>query len=170
MSPRVLVVYATKYGATREIAERVAHTLAANGLEVALQAADHAEAPSAYDGVVLGSAVYAGRWLAPAANYLKTHAAALAQRPTWLFSSGPTGTGDPVTLMQGWRFPQDLQPLADQIRPRDIAFFHGAIWPERLNFAERLILKALKAPTGDFRDWAMIEDWARGIAAALVPA
>ncbi|MCX8025806.1 MAG: flavodoxin domain-containing protein [Thermanaerothrix sp.] len=170
MSPHVLVVYATKYGATREIAERVAETLAASGLDVTQQAADRAEAPTAYDGVVLGSAVYAGRWLAPAADYLKAHAAALAQRPTWFFSSGPTGTGDPVTLMQGWRFPQDLQTLADQIHPRDVAFFHGALWPEKLNFAERLILKALKAPLGDFRDWDAIVAWAQGIAAAFVPA
>lgn len=167
MSPRVLVAYATKYGATREIAERVAATLTHSGLEVTLQPAAQADPPLAYAGVVLGGAVYAGRWLAPAAAYLKTHAADLAARPTWLFSSGPTGRGDPVTLMQGWRFPADLQPLADLIHPRDVAFFHGAIWPQKLNFAERLILKALKAPTGDFRDWAHIEGWARAIAAAL---
>ena len=167
MSPSVLVAYATKYGATRGIAERLVAVLCSAGLQVSLAEVGLADPPSAYEGVVLGSAVYAGHWLAPAAAYLKAHAKALAERPTWLFSSGPTGTGDPVALMRGWRFPQDLQPLADQIRPREVAFFHGAIWPERLNFAERLILKALKAPTGDFRDWGMIEGWAQRIAAAF---
>ncbi len=170
MTLHVLVAYATKYGATRGIAERIAEVLRQAGLQVTLAEVGQAGSPTAYDAVVLGSGVYAGQWLAPAAAYLKTHAGALAGRPTWLFSSGPTGSGDPVVLMQGWRFPQDLQALAEQIRPRDVAFFHGAIWPEKLNLAERLILKALKAPTGDFRDWAMIEGWARQIAAALAEA
>jgi len=170
MTLHVLVAYATKYGATRGIAERIAEVLRQAGLQFTLAEVDRAGSPTAYDAVVLGSGVYAGRWLAPAAAYLKTHAGALAERPTWLFSSGPTGSGDPVALMQGWRFPQDLQALAEQIRPRDVAFFHGAIWPEKLNPAERLILKALKAPSGDFRDWAMIEGWARQITAALAEA
>jgi menaquinone-dependent protoporphyrinogen oxidase len=170
MSPQVLVAYATKYGATRGIAEHIADVLRQAGLQVTLAEAAQAASPTLYDGVVLGSGVYAGHWLAPAANYLKTYAAALAQRPTWLFSSGPTGAGDPVTLMQGWRFPPDLQPLADQIRPRDVAFFHGAIWPQKLNVVERLILKALKAPSGDFRDWEAIAAWARGISVAFHPA
>ena len=41
--------------------------------------------------MVLGSAVYAGRWLEPAREYAATHAGGLRTRPTWLFSSGPIG-------------------------------------------------------------------------------
>jgi menaquinone-dependent protoporphyrinogen oxidase len=36
-----------------------------------------------------------------------------------------------------------------------------------LNLAEKLVVKALKAPVGDFRDWDVIASWAEGIAAAL---
>ena len=32
---------------------------------------------------------------------------------------------------------------------------------------ERLLVKALKAPEGDFRDWEAIRDWARSVAADL---
>ena len=71
----------------------------------------------------------------------------------WLFSSGPTGEGDPVELMKGFRFPEALQPIADHIRPRDIAFFHGALDMKELSLPERLIVKGIKAPLGDFRDW-----------------
>jgi menaquinone-dependent protoporphyrinogen oxidase len=69
--------------------------------------------------------------------------------------------------MDGWRFPEGLQPVADRIDPADIAFFHGVLDMKKLNLAEKLVVKALKAPTGDFRNWDVITAWAEDIAAAL---
>jgi menaquinone-dependent protoporphyrinogen oxidase len=85
----------------------------------------------------------------------------------WLFSSGPTGEGDPVQLMKGWRFPEAQQPIADRIRPRDIAFFHGVLDMKKLSLAEKLIVKGIKAPVGAFRDWDAITSWAAAMADAL---
>ena len=69
--------------------------------------------------------------------------------------------------MKGWRFPDGLQPIADRIQPRDIALFHGVLDVKRLGFAEKLIVKGIKAPLGDFRDWEAITAWAESIAEAL---
>ena len=91
----------------------------------------------------------------------------MAKLPVWFFSSGPTGEGDPVQLMQGWRFPEAQQPIADRVQPRDIAFFHGVLDMEKLSLAEKLLIKGIKAPVGDFRDWDAITSWAASIAAAL---
>jgi len=85
----------------------------------------------------------------------------------WLFSSGPTGEGDPVALLQDWHFPKALQPIADRIRPRDIAVFHGAVNMKKLNLIEKWMLKNVKAPLGDFRDWEAITSWATAIADVL---
>lgn len=85
----------------------------------------------------------------------------------WLFSSGPTGQGDPLELMKGWRLPEAQQPIADRIRPRDVALFHRELDMKKLSLPEKLILKAMKAPVGDFRDWEAITAWAAGIAEAL---
>ena len=41
----------------------------------------------------------------------------LAEQLVWLFSSGPTGEGNPVELTQGWHFPKALQPIADPSGP-----------------------------------------------------
>jgi menaquinone-dependent protoporphyrinogen oxidase len=111
--------------------------------------------------------VYAGQWRKEAAAFLEANEDELSGRPVWLFSSGPTGEEDPVASMDGWRFPEGLQPVADRIEPRDIAFFHGVLDMETLNLAEKLVVKALKAPVGDFRDWDVIASWAEDIAAAL---
>ncbi len=167
METNVLVAYATKYGATAEIAEKIGSVLRNAGFQADVSPAGRAGDPAAYGAVVLGSAVYAGQWRKGAAAFLEANEQALAGRPVWLFSSGPTGEGDPVELMKGWRFPEGLQPLADRIQPRDIAFFHGVLDMQKLGLAEKLIVKALKAPAGDFRDWDAIGAWAEGIAAAL---
>lgn len=163
---RVLVAYASKYGATAGIAERIGEVLRRQGVQADVVSAERAGDLAPYTAVVVGSGVYAGNWLKGAAAFLSRHEAELATRPVWLFSDGPTGEGDPVALMKGWRFPQGLQAVADRIRPRDIALFHGALDPAKLNWAERLILRAIKAPVGDYRDWPAIEAWAGEIAKA----
>ena len=40
--------------------------------------------------------------------------------------------------------------------PKDIILFHGNLDPDRLNFAEKMIIKSVKATVGDFRDWLVI--------------
>jgi menaquinone-dependent protoporphyrinogen oxidase len=164
---RVLVAYATKYGATAEIAAKIGEVLREAGLDADVQPADRVHDLTPYRAVVLGSAVYAGQWRKEAATFLEENEGALAERPVWLFSSGPTGEGDPVELMNGWRFPEALQPIAGRIGARDIVLFHGVIDMQELNLPEKLIIKALKAPAGDSRDWDAITAWAKSIAEAL---
>jgi menaquinone-dependent protoporphyrinogen oxidase len=115
----------------------------------------------------VGSAVYLGRWRREAARFLKANEKAPAERPVWLFSSGPAGEGDPVALTQDCRFPKALQPIADHIRPRDTAVFHGVLKRKKLKSVEKWITRNVKAPLGDFRDWDAITSWATAIAGVL---
>ncbi|MBN1371307.1 MAG: flavodoxin domain-containing protein [Anaerolineaceae bacterium] len=167
MAEKVLVAYGSKYGATAELAGRIAQALEQAGLVVALKPAGQAGRAADYDAVVLGSAVYMGQWQKEAAAWLEANRADLAGRPTWLFSSGPTGPGDPEVLLEDWRLPEKLKPAVEQIQPRGVAVFGGKMDPAKLNFFEKLVLKMIKAPVGDFRDWARIEAWAAGIAGEL---
>ena len=167
MDNQVLVVYASKYGATAEIAKKIGDVLCQADLPTDVLPADCLGDLSAYSAVVLGSAVYIGRWRKEAVKFLKANETALAGKPVWLFSSGPTGEGDPVELVQGWRFPKRLQPIADRIGSRDIAVFHGAVDVNKLTSIEKWMLKNVKAPNGDFRDWETITSWAAAIAAEL---
>ncbi|NIV37101.1 MAG: flavodoxin, partial [Anaerolineae bacterium] len=112
---KILVAYATKYGATAEIAERIGQVLREAGLEADVQAADRAGDLGQYGAVVLGSAVYIGQWRKEAARFLKENETTLVEKPVWIFSSGPTGEGDVEELMSGWSFPGRLQPIADRI-------------------------------------------------------
>ncbi|MCK4732225.1 MAG: hypothetical protein KAT65_07180, partial [Methanophagales archaeon] len=119
MDTQVLVIYATKYGATAEIAEKIGNVLRQAGLRTDVLPTDRVSDLTPYKAVVLGSAVYIGRWRKEAAKFLKANEKVLAEQLVWLFSSGPTGEGNPVELTKGWHFPKALQPIADRIQPRD---------------------------------------------------
>lgn len=168
MENKVLVAYASKYGATKEIAEKIGLVLKEAGFAVDVLPADRVAAVAPYRAVVLGSAVYIGGWRKGAAGFLKNNEKLLAEKPVWLFSSGPTGKGDPVELVKGWRFPQALQPVADRVKPVGIVLFQGAVDTNNLGFFGRLAIKNVKAPVGDFRDWNAITAWAGTIAAKLM--
>lgn len=165
---KILVAYATKYGATAEIAERIGEVLCQAGLRTDVLPVDRVSELHLYKAVVLGSAVYIGLWRKEATKFLKANEKVLAEQMVWLFSSGPTGEGDPVELLKGWHLPKALQPFADRIQPRDIAVFHGDVDTKKLNLIEKQMLKNVKVPVGDFRDWDAIASWATAIADVLI--
>jgi menaquinone-dependent protoporphyrinogen oxidase len=167
MDNQGLVVYATKYGATAEIAERIGQVLHQAGLRADVVPVGGVSDLTPYRAVVLGSAVYIGQWRKGAVKFLRVQEKALTERQTWLFSSGPTGEGDAVELTKGWRFLKVLEPIVERIRPRGIAVFHGKVEMKKLNLVERWMLKNVQAPVGDFRDWEAITSWAKAIADAV---
>lgn len=167
MVDKILVAYASKYGSTAQIAENITLQLKKAGLNAESKNVLEVSTLDGYSAILVGSAVYAGNWMKEAADFLQTHKDKLALLPIWLFSAGPTGKGDPVEKMKGWNFPETLKPLAEKIKPRGMAFFHGVLDMSKLRLAEKLIIYALKAPAGDFRDWEMINGWADKVAASL---
>ena len=164
MDVRVLVTYASKYGATTEIAERIGQVISESGLSTDVLSVEKVNNLAHYKVVVLGSAVYMGRWRREAARFLKTNEKVLGEQMVWLFSSGPMDKGDPLELVEGLYLPKGLQPVAERIGPKDIVVFHGVAVLEKMNFFDRWIMKKVKAPAGDFRDWESIVSWAKGIA------
>jgi menaquinone-dependent protoporphyrinogen oxidase len=167
METRVLVTYASKHGATAEIAEKIGDVLRKAGLQADVLPVDKVKDLKQYSAAVIGSAIYIAAWRKEVLRFLANNEKLLAAMPVWLFSSGPMGEGDPVTLSQGWRFPEAERPLIEAVKPRDIALFQGAIDVKKMGFLEKWVIKNVKAPTGDFRDWESINAWANQIANTL---
>lgn len=166
--PKVLVTYASEHGATAEIAQTIARVMRQFDLDVTSRRIESIDNDvTNYDAVILGSAVYLGDWLEEAQVFLKRHQEKLSQIHVWLFSSGPTGDGDAVELMDGIIIPDSMSELVDNIRPREIKAFHGKIDLRRLPKNERAIIKAAGVPRGDYRDWDDIKHWAMEVSRAL---
>lgn len=69
---------------------------------------------------------------------------ALANRPVWLFSSGPLGAEakdsqgrDKHAVTE----PREIAEFRETIRPRDHRVFFGVLDPKKLGFTHRLVLK-----------------------------
>jgi menaquinone-dependent protoporphyrinogen oxidase len=159
----VLVAYASKHGSTQGIAERIVEKLRQRGKEVEARKLDAVEDPGSYEALVIGSAIYYGSWLKGATEWVHRNQAVLAGRPVWLFSVGPLGTDVKDTEQQ----PKEMVEFQEAIRPRDQRIFFGVLDHHKLSFAERMVVKAVRAPEGDFRDWEAIEAWAESIARDL---
>jgi menaquinone-dependent protoporphyrinogen oxidase len=168
MDGKVLVAYASQYGATMEIAERMGVVLRRSGFDVDVLPVDQVDDLTSYQSIIVGSGVYIGQWNKKASQFLSTNEKTLASRKVWIFSSGPTGEGDPEVLLEGWRLPPTVQTVAERIRPLDVAVFHGYINPAKLNVIQRWVIKNIvKKPLGDYRDWKSIEDWTSEVAKKL---
>lgn len=168
MDKHVLVTYASKYGATKEIAEKICKVLSEAGISTEMMSVEQVRDIDPYQAVILGAAVYIGKWPKEAVKFLQANEQILAGRMVWLFSSGPTGEGNPVQLLEGWQMPEDVKPAVSRIHPKGITVFHGHINPEKVNFIEKWAVKSLvKKPMGDFRDWNAITAWTTRIGEVL---
>ncbi|MCZ2805525.1 hypothetical protein O2W18_10455 [Modestobacter sp. VKM Ac-2983] len=167
-APRMLVTAASRHGSTAEIASAVARDLQESaagrrcGLAAVAVPVERDPDPSGYDAVVLGSGVYAGRWLESARHYAAAHATALRGRPVWLLSSGPIGA-PPFPPDE----PHDADPIRSSVGARGHRVFPGRLDPHLLGIGERAMVRAMRAPVGDFRDWAAVQAWAEEIAEEL---
>lgn len=173
---RVLVAFASRHGSTAEIAERIAVDLTAEGTPAEARPAAEVRDADQYDAFVIGSASYMFHWLKDATTFVKRHRELLAARPLWLFSSGPLGTetvdAEGNDVLESSR-PKEFEELAERLHPRDERVFFGAWDPEArpVGIAERM-MKLVPAgtsalPSGDFRDWTAVDDWAARIAREL---
>lgn len=168
----VLVVHASKNGGTAGIATMVADELRANGLAVDIATAADAAADgvtlAGYRAVVLGSAVYMGRWRPEALRFLRRRLVMLRERQLWLFQSGPCGPDAVHEAEQGTHEPKAVRNLRENLEAAPPITFGGLIDPTTAHgFLARRMASGERA--GDYRDQERIRAWARGIAAQVRP-
>ncbi len=80
-----------------------------------------------------------------------------------MFSSGPIG--DPPKPEEGE--PEGIAEVVEATSAKGHMVFAGKLDYAVIGRVERLLVRALKAPEGDFRDWQAIHNWAKSIASAL---
>ena len=158
----VLVTAASRHGSTAEIAQALADGLARRG--VAVEVRDPRDVPdgAGHDAVVLGSAVYAGRWCRDARALAARLAASPSPPPVWLFSSGPVG--DPPRPVEDPPDAAVVTALTSAVAHRTLS---GRLDRRRLGPLERAVVRVVRAVDGDVRDWGAVDAYAAEIAAAV---
>jgi menaquinone-dependent protoporphyrinogen oxidase len=161
-APRVLVAYGSKNGATAELADWIGEDLAGQGVDAEVRPAAEVGDLRLYDAVVLGSAVYVGRWRHEALGFARRHRKALVRMPVWLFTSGPL---DPSAAEREIPPVPSAARVAARTDAVDHVTFGGRLIPGARGFIARRILSGHMG--GDFRDRRQIDAWALGVADAV---
>lgn len=159
---RVLVTYSTKNGSTAEIAACIGEELRAMGLQVDVRDVGEVHDVAPYEAVVLGSALYMGRWRKDALRFGRRHKDELVALPVWLFASGPLDRSAEETDIPPVAAASELAAL---LRARGHRTFGGRVTSETKGVIAQSMVKQGRG--GDFRNFDRIRGWAREIGAAL---
>ncbi len=158
---QILVAYGSKRGGTQGLAQHVADELRAEGFVVDVRPVSDVHELSDFDAVIVGGAIYSGRWHRGARTFVTRHAAELRQCQTYFFSSGP---------LDGTAVQRDIPPVrgvADLMRrvgARGHATFGGRLSPYARGFTASAMAKR---QSGDWRDPGQVRDWTRQVAGQL---
>lgn len=157
MSKRVLVAYASKTGATAEVAEFMGKVLREAGAKVDVVPIKNVRDLDGYDLAFVGSAIRVGQWLKEAVSFVEAHKDALSQRPTAFFTVCLTLHEDTPENRQTVH--AYLDPVRAIFTPQAEGFFAGRMQPARLGLLEKMMMRMMKPPEGDFRNWDAIRAW-----------
>lgn len=147
MAGSILVAYGSKMGSTREVAEAIAATLGGKGFEVELMDAGEVKEPARFGAVVIGGALYGGRWHSHARKLLKRLRKLLSPVPVAVFGMGPR-RNEPLAFERARNQLRRELMRASEIEPSAFAVFGG-----------------VDAKKGiDIRDWDAIGAWAEEVA------
>ncbi len=164
---KILVAYATKAGSTAEVAAEIGRVIESkSGCRVDVHPMSRLDGVNGYGGVIIGSAIRAGKWLPEATKFVEEHRDALSRVPVAFFTVCLTMKDD--TEENRRTVAAYLDPVREVVEPVDVGLFAGAMDYSKLPFILRLMMKAMKAPQGDFRDWEGIRAWADSICPLLL--
>ncbi|KAF0207070.1 MAG: menaquinone-dependent protoporphyrinogen [Actinobacteria bacterium] len=167
---RVLVVYDSRFGATRDIAEEISRSIRGVGLGTEVLSVGANPDLENYSAVVLGAPVYSGQLNTGLCDWVNKHADRLELMPTAVFVVGATMREDTpeVRAKLDTVLGQAIcdHPNLGSAAPR--GYFAGRVDPHKLIPQQRFVMKMAKLPSGDWVDLDVVHKWAIEIACKLV--
>lgn len=168
MAERILVAYATRYGSTADVAEAIGDELRKAGADVDVKPVGEVRDLSPYGAAVIGSPIYMGKWLPEPQVFVERNQQRLRTIPVAFFAVGLTVTEkDPEILRKAEASMDSVRTL---VSPVEVGVFPGRLESNGLSFADRTIIKLIRAKTGDFRDLGAVRAWAQAVHRKLTAA
>ncbi len=166
---KILVAYSSGYGATKEVAEEVAGTIAQeNGFLVDIVNIDECRAIEKYDSVIIGSSVRADKPLANTRDFIAVHRYELTKKQVALFVISFTASTPKGVDVAREDLSTHLLERFPWITPVSIAAFGGRIDFDKLNPVMQILVRNVMKEKGlesdgnfDARNWDEIRAWAK---------
>jgi menaquinone-dependent protoporphyrinogen oxidase len=169
MTKKVLIIYGSWLGSTKEIAEAIATSMRAEGASVDVMTGNQVKNVDAYDGVIIDSTVRMGMLNGKMQRPVRKYAKQLKQMPVAGFVGcavlGDAEQDDPVAMAKGFltKFTDKLGLSLIDNQP-----FMGAILAENARGIMKMSVNAMQQDPnykGDERDWDAIAAWAKDVLA-----
>lgn len=168
----ILIVYASVHGSTREVAEFIGRVLNAYGAVVTVADARDILDISAYDAIVMGSAIHGGLWVHEMVVFTDRFGHMAGDKPTFFFITCIRAL-ESDGYAHAKTYYVDHETLSS-FNLRDVAVFTGKLrtdaidrneaWYLASNYDGQIVPGVLR---DDFRDWKAIGTWAHDIARDL---
>ena len=159
--PRILIVYSTRAGSTAHVANLLSNQFRTLGHDVGVASASADPVPNGEDLFVVGSGILANHWNKEALDWLREHQRQLAGRVA-LFNVCLTAQ-DPARRDEALEFNAEACGI---VAPLENQTFAGKFKPEKVGFAQRLLMRAMGQKPQDHIDPVAIAGWARELADA----
>jgi len=161
---KVLVAYASQYGSTSGVADAIGKELCRRGAAVDVCRVKNVGELNEYRGVVVGSAIYRGKWLPEAVEFVQRNRGVLRQVPVGYFLVCMSML-DPSeeSRRKALAYLDPVLKAESHIQPLKVGIFAGALNYSNLSLPMKAIMKLKGAPEGDFRRWDTIKAWATGL-------
>ena len=169
MTDHVLVTYGSWAGSAEEVAEEIARTMSGTDCEVDVIPADRVRDIEPYNAVVIGSAIHAGQMHPSVLAFLGKYRDALGNKKVAYFLVCLTMKDDTdENRCKVASYLEAAEEIAPNIEPVASGLFAGAMIYKKLPTGLRLIIRAMKAEEGDYRDWNTIRRWAEDVKGLLL--
>jgi menaquinone-dependent protoporphyrinogen oxidase len=136
---KTIIIYATKYGAAKEIAQRIADKI--EGAIIHNMKQDGIPDLAGFDCIIIGSSVYAGKIRKEAKAFLSNNTDVLRQKKLGLFICGLDVSQEKANF--DTNFSPDILKMA-----KAASFLGGIFDPKKAGLIERLIIKAVTKQSG----------------------
>ena len=171
---RVLIVYGTTEGHTRDLCAFMARVLTQSGYEADVKDAASADKPSAYDAVIIAASLHVGNYQSAVVEFARRHHEALNMIPSAFIS---------VSLSAAGVNPDDWEGLEQCVarflqetmwRPKAVHHAAGAIRNSQYDFFKRLAIqyiarqhgkKTVRSQDYDLTDYPALEHFVTGFIA-----
>ncbi len=168
---KVLVVYDTKYGATRTIAYKIKAVLCEQGAQVDLSTVKRIKDVSTYDTVIIGSAIIIEKWRPDALKFLQAQERALAGKHVAFFIVCGLLSDDSDAnrqLAQTQYIDSVLKTVPKITLVHNAGLFGGIMDFSVLSSWDLFLIRGFNMMSeGDFRNFDKVAHWSKSLYAAI---
>jgi menaquinone-dependent protoporphyrinogen oxidase len=170
---KILVAYSSYCGSTGGVAEAIGRIVCDLGADVDVRLMKNVNDMSAYEGVILGSAVRSAAWLPEAIDFVIKNKEKLSRVPVTYFLTCLALHKDTVESRKVARsYFNPVFKAVPAVQPLHLGHFAGVLNYSKMNMIYRTIMKSKMKnqgiPEGDFRNWEAIHDWGKEISSSLL--